>query len=375
MEFADRIRDLAARIPTQLKHISTEEATKNALVMPFITALGYNVFDPMEVTPELSADVGVKKGEKVDYAILQDEKPIMLFECKACSVNLDQVHASQLYRYFSVTEARVGILTNGIIYRFFSDLESPNKMDSRSFLEVNLLALDDLSLVELKRFTKSGFQVDTIMANAVELKYTREIKRIIGNELNQPSDEFSRFFASKVYSGRMTQSTREQFTEITKKAFQQFISERISDRLKSALEHEEASVSTPETEDKPEEGGREISAGTTEEELHGFYIVQAILTQVIDPVRVAMRDQKTYCSVLLDNTNRKPICRLWFNTSQKHVSTFDANKDETKIPIEGLADIYKLADQLKDTVARYDVPKEAVEHDTNPESGQGIGED
>jgi len=370
MEFADRIRDLAARIPTQLKHISTEEATKNALVMPFITALGYNVFDPMEVTPELSADVGVKKGEKVDYAILQDEKPIMLVECKACSVNLDQVHASQLYRYFSVTEAHVGILTNGIIYRFFSDLESPNKMDSRPFLEINLLSLDELSLAELKRFTKSGFQVDTIMANAVELKYTREIKRLIGNELNQPSDEFSRFFASKVYSGRMTQSTREQFIEITKKAFQQFISERISDRLKSALEHEEASVSTSEKQDKPEEGGREASAAPTEDEFHGFYIVQAILTQVIDPTRVTMRDQKTHCSVLLDNTNRKPICRLWFNAAQKYVSLFDAEKNETKVPIEGLADIYKLANQLKDTVARYDVPKEAAQLDTTSSLGE-----
>jgi predicted type IV restriction endonuclease len=364
MDFADKIRDLAAHIPTQLKHISTEEATKNALVMPFLTALGYNVFDPMEVTPELAADVGVKKGEKVDYAILQDEKPIMLFECKACSVNLDQVHASQLYRYFSVTEAHVGVLTNGIIYRFFSDLESPNKMDSRAFLEINLLSLDELSLAELKKFTKAGFQLDTIMANAVELKYTREIKRLIGNELNQPSEEFSRFFASKVYSGRMTQSTREQFLEITKKAFQQFISERISDRLKSALEHEEASVSTSESEDTHDDGVTEVSVTTTEEEVHGFYIVQAILTQVIDPARVIIRDQKTHCSILLDNTNRKPICRLWFNSPQKRVGLFDAEKKETKVPIDSLADIYKLADHLKAAVARYDAPRDSAQSET-----------
>ena len=81
MDFADRIRELAGRIPQQLAHIRTEEATKNALVMPFISALGYNVFDPLEVTPELDADVGVKKGEKVDYAILKEGKPIILFEC------------------------------------------------------------------------------------------------------------------------------------------------------------------------------------------------------------------------------------------------------------------------------------------------------
>lgn len=125
MDFADRIRDLAARIPNQLAHLRTEEAAKNALVLPFISALGYNVFDPFEVTPELDADVGIKKGEKVDYAILKDGKPVMLFECKACNANLDECHASQLYRYFSVTPARVGVLTNGVVYRFFSDLDLP----------------------------------------------------------------------------------------------------------------------------------------------------------------------------------------------------------------------------------------------------------
>jgi predicted type IV restriction endonuclease len=122
MDFIDRIRELASRAPKQLPHIQTEEATKNALVMPFIGALGYNVFDPTEVTPELTADVGIKKGEKVDYAILQDGQPIMLFECKWHGAELKDGHASQLYRYFSVTHARFGVLTNGIIYRFFTDL-------------------------------------------------------------------------------------------------------------------------------------------------------------------------------------------------------------------------------------------------------------
>src|SRR4249919_1287459 len=129
MEFAEKMRELAARVPSQLEYIRTEEACKNALVMPFINALGYNVFDPREVTPELIADVGTKKGEKVDYAILKDGKPIILFECKGCDCNLETAQASQLCRYFSVTDARFGILTNGTIYRVFSDLEAPNKMD------------------------------------------------------------------------------------------------------------------------------------------------------------------------------------------------------------------------------------------------------
>jgi hypothetical protein len=115
VDFIDRIRELAARVPKQLEHIQTEEATKNALVMRFIAALGYNVFDPTEVTPELNADVGIKKGEKVDYAILRDRKPIILIECKHHAADIGKVPASQLYRYFSVTEARFGLLTNGLV--------------------------------------------------------------------------------------------------------------------------------------------------------------------------------------------------------------------------------------------------------------------
>ncbi|HII07162.1 MAG TPA: restriction endonuclease, partial [Methanotrichaceae archaeon] len=177
MDFIDKIHELAARIPNQIEHIQTEEATKNALVLPFIAALGYNVFDPTEVVPEFTADVGTKKGEKVDYAVLMDENPIILFECKWCGANLDNEHSSQLYRYFSVTDGRFGVLTNGIIYRFYSDLEKPNKMDEKPFFELNLLDIDESLVEELKKFTKSSFDLDDILTTASELKYTKEVKQ------------------------------------------------------------------------------------------------------------------------------------------------------------------------------------------------------
>ncbi len=350
MDFADRIRALAARIPEQCDHVLTEEATKSAFVMPFIAALGYDVFDPREVTPELTADVGVKKGEKVDYAILRNGVPIMIFECKACTVALDETHVSQLFRYFTVTPARIGILTNGIVYRFFSDLEEPNKMDSLPFLEVDLNSLDDASLAELGKFAKDQFDLEAIKANASDLKYTREIKRLINREIGDPSDEFVRFFASKVYPGRMTQAVREQFSQITKQALQQLISDRVSDRLKAALkqEGEQGKAGTPPPPPPP-------PVRTTEDELHGYYIVQAILTQLVDPARVVMRDQLSYCAVLLDDNNRRPICRLWFNGPKKYVGVFDAEKHETRVPVTDLADIFRLRDQLVETVQRYGV--------------------
>lgn len=353
MDIADRLRELAARIPNQLQFIKTEEATKNALIMPFLAALGYNVFDPQEVTPELDADVGVKKGEKVDYAILKDGKPIMLVECKAANTNLDDVHASQLYRYFSVTDARVGILTNGLIYRFYSDLDSPNKMDARPFLEVNMLGLDDVAPAELKKFMKGTFEISQILANASELRHTREIKKVLVQEMAQPSEELIRFFVTKVYHGRMTQAVRDQFSELIKRAMWQFISDRVSERLKSALQKEEAEsrqaapvapVAKVETEE----------VETTHDELQGYYIVQAILSQVIEPARIVLRDQKSYCGILLDDNNRKPICRFRFGPTQKQLILFDADKAEQKFPINNLTEIFGHADRLKETLARYE---------------------
>lgn len=352
MDFAERVRELAARIPVQREHIRTEEACKNAFVMPFINALGYNVFDPREVTPELVADVGVKKGEKVDYAILKDGKPIILFECKGCDCNLDVAHASQLYRYFSVTDARFGVLTNGIVYRFFSDLDAANKMDSKPFLEVNLLALDDSVLAELAKFSKTAFNVETILATASALKYTKEIKRILLGELQQPSEDMVRLFLSRVYGGRATAAIREQFGELVKRALNEFVSDRVRERLMNALESE-----TPVQAAAPaqqEELVGEEERGTTEEEILGWNIVRAILAELVDLRRVALRDQQSYCAILFDNNNRRPICRLHFNSAKrKYLGLFDENRTETRVPLEDIPDIYKHASHLKATVARY----------------------
>lgn len=362
MDFIDRVRELAARIEKRVARIQSEEATKNSLVMPFINhVLGYNVFDPAEVLPEFTADVGTKKGEKVDYAILKDEKPIMLFECKRCGTDLDKEEPSQLYRYFSVTDARFAVLTDGVKYRFYSDLEQANKMDGKPFLEFNMLDIEEALIEELKKFSKSSFDLEDILTTASELKYTREVKKILAEEWSAPSRDFVRFFASQVYPGHKTKTVIEQFIPITKSGFHQFVSERISDRLKSALAEETAAASDK-TQQEPivltqevmQEEEEESSVVTTEEEIQAYYIVKAILREVIDPKRVAMRDTRTYCGILLDNNNRKPICRLHFNAPQKRLGLFDADKHEDRVPIEDLDDIYKYGERLKATPSFYE---------------------
>ena len=319
MDFVDKLNEISGRIQKMMEHIQTEEATKNALVMPFISALGYDVFNPTEVIPEFTADIGTKKGEKVDYAIKKDDKIVMLIECKACGSNLDDQHASQLYRYFTVSDSRFGILTNGVIYRFYSDIEEPNKMDTRPFFIFNLLEFEDHQVEELKKFTKSSFDLENILATASELKYTGAIRRIFSEQIANPTSDFVRFFASQVYSGRITQQVSDSFSKIVKEALNQFIREKVNDRLKSALQAESSSVTTTDDQLEKEDEIKPKGVITTEEEVEGYNIVKAISREVVNVRRVAVRDTKSYCGILLDDNNRKPICRLHFNSSQKYL--------------------------------------------------------
>lgn len=354
MDLVDKIRDLAGRAEKMTGQLTTEEATKNALIMPLIHALGYDVFNPLEVVPEFTADVGTKKGEKVDYAIMSEGKPIILFECKMVGANLEKITPSQLYRYFSVTDARFGILTDGIHYQIYSDLDAPNKMDARPFLEFRISDVSDKTIRELKKFTKENFDVADILSTASDLKYTKGIKRMLLEEWTNPSEDFVKLFASRVYDGRLTQSTREQFTLITKQAFQEFVSDLISKRLKTALATSESGEDFEGEEKDPPKAINDKGIETTEEELEGYHVVKSILREVVSPSRIFIRDTQSYCGILLDDNNRKPVCRLLFNGGTKYLGLFDAEKNVTRHAIQSVNDIYSFADQLKATIGYYD---------------------
>ncbi len=360
MDLTDTLNHLSSKILKQRDLLQTEEATKNALVMPLINALGYNVFDPSEVIPEFTADVGTKKGEKVDYAIMHEAAPMILIECKAVSVTLNESHASQLFRYFSATPARFGVLTNGVDYYFYTDLDSPNVMDRKPFFEMTIARLDDRAVSELKKFSKNQFDLGNILSNASELKYGKEVKRCIADELDSPSEDFVKLFVSKIYDGRFTPTVKEQFSRVVADAFRDFINDAVNGRLQSALNAGSTNLmlnkssTDVQEDDQGEDEASEIV--TTPEEIEGFHIVRAILSQHVDADRVVMRDTKSYCGILLDNNNRKPICRLRFNYSQKYVGVFDREKAETKHPIGTLKEIYQLADCLIETVSFYDEP-------------------
>lgn len=239
MDFAEEIRVLANRAEKSCGDIKTEEATKQALVVPFLKALGYDIYDPTEVVPEFTADVGKRKLDKVDYAIMGKGQPIMLVEAKWCGLKLDNEHMKQLFHYFSVTDVRVAVLTNGVVYRFFTDLEKTNQMDGKPFLEFDLLHPQEDLISELKRFSKAKFDIGEIIPAAAELKYTREIKLILAEQLRAPTDEFVRFFATQVYSGKLMAKVMLQFRGVTQRALRQFINGEIEARLKSAMDKDD----------------------------------------------------------------------------------------------------------------------------------------
>lgn len=356
MEFIEKLMLLADKIKQQGNAIQTEEATKTAFIMPFIhSVLGYDVFNPEEVTPEYVCDVGTKKGEKIDYAILRDGEVQILFECKKMGEPLNLNHAGQLFRYFHVTSARIAVLTNGQIYQFYTDLDAPNRMDEKPFLVLDLCDIDDYVVPELVKITKSDFDVESVVSAAGELKYVSQIKRVIATQFSTPEDEFVKFVATRVYDGIVTQKVREQFAGLTRKAASQYLNDRINERLKSAMS---SGVVVPETAEDREPPVEETvvdpdSVVTTEEELEGFHIVKAIIRSVVDVKRITMRDTKSYCGILLDDNNRKPVCRLHFNRAQKYIGVFDKEKNETRMPIDCLDDIYTLSEELKETAVSW----------------------
>ena len=347
MELINQLKTLSEKIINLKEQIKTEEATKTAFVLPFINFLGYDIFNPTEVVPEFTADIGLKKGEKVDYAIIENKHPILIIECKHWKENLD-IHNSQLFRYFHASKSRFALLTNGILYRFYTDLDASNKMDDKPFLEFNITQLKESTISEISKFHKSSFDVTKIVNNASSLKYTEEIKKIFNKQLSEPEVDYIRFFTTKVYNGRITEKVVEQFKELVAKAVNQFISEKVNDRLQNAL-NKEVEHQTIENEDIQEE----VKIVTTEEELEGYRIVVAILRRKLKVNRIVYRDTQSYFGILLDDNNRKPLCRLHLNGGKKYIGLFNSEKEETKKQIETIDDIYQFEESLLRTIAYY----------------------
>lgn len=350
-----KLEQLHQRVDSLKDQINTEEATKNAFVMPFIQILGYDIFNPIEVIPEFICDIGTKKGEKIDYVIMRDNEPILIIECKHWKEKVD-AHNSQLHRYYHVSKSRFGVLTNGHQYNFYADLENPNIMDEKPFFTLDLSNLKDFSLKILEKFSKKGYNLEEILDSAEALKYIKAIRNEFEKELKEPSDEIVKLLVNRFFEKPMTASRLITFKEYTRKAFSNSINETINFRLKNALNISENIPSKNSEQFQPIHEKSEISKFiTTEEEIEGSQIVKAILREVIPATRISFRDTQSYFGILLDDNNRKPICRLHFNSSNKYIELFHQGKDKgDKKLISSLDEIYEFKKELLETIKNYE---------------------
>ena len=356
MDFIDQVKQFSKRVESVKDSLTTEEATKMSIIVPFFSMLGYDVFNPEEFLPEFTADVGIKKGEKVDYAILKDGQPIILIEAKWCGENLEK-HDSQLFRYFGTTQAKFAILTNGLMYRFYTDLEEPNKMDEKPFLEIDILNLKDAQITELKKFHKSNFDLDEIFSTAFDLKYSNEFKNIFANELQNPSDEFLKLFLNSTYTGMKTQNVMERFRPILKKALNNYISELMNDKIQSALNSEtksdsnEDNVNNEVAEENPTLPKHNII--TTDEELEAYFIIKNMLKVAVPVSDITYRDTASYINILYRDNGRKWICRLVLNDNKKVLLIPDENKNEIRYNLNDIYELEQYKSQLLNVLERY----------------------
>mgnify|MGYP004457125149 CR=1 FL=1 len=344
MDFIDSLKQLASNISALKDSVLTEEATKNAFIYPFIRALGYDPFNPLEVIPEMVCDYGLKKGEKIDIAVKIDGKPQILIECKHWKDDLGK-HSGQLFRYFGVSEAKIGILTNGIKYRFYTDIDENNKMDADPFLELDLEKIDPQTVEQVKKFAKGAFSIDEIGKSAAELKYASDIERALRSELENPGQDFVKLLAKKSYKGPINQQLLDRFTGFVKSASIRIVDGEIAARLNSAMQKNDGPVAKEKTDSR---------IVTTEEEQEGFRIVRSIASEAVDASRVTMRDTVNYCGILLDDNIRKQICRLHFNTSNKRVAFPLPDGEWQFSPIPSVEGIYTLKARILDAVKTAD---------------------
>lgn len=359
MDLKDNIEELAKKIEKYKDRVINEEMTKTAFVLPFFDMLGYDTRNPFEFHAEFTADIADAKGEKVDYAILIDDVPRILVECKECNNSLENCD-KQLTRYFNVTSAKIGVLTNGIVYKFYTDLEKPNMMDEKPFLEINLLKIKDYQINELKKFARNSFDIDNILNSAEELKYSNLIKKLLKTEFDSPSENFITYILNEIYDGVKTQKVKDRFTGTIKKSISEFLNDIVRNKLEGALEANKNTQNIVE-EEIIETQIEEIECGpvTTEEEKQGLSIIKALIHDVIDLDRITYKDTLNYFSVTIDDKVTKWICRLYFNGTTKFIKFPEIDEEGfkdrgAKISINSINDLYSFKDRIVDSIKLYD---------------------
>jgi predicted type IV restriction endonuclease len=272
MDFKAELQHLSTQITERKAHVTNEEMTKQALIIPLLQKLGFDVFNPLEVRAEFTSDFGNKKGEKVDYAIFKNGSPIIFIEAKSVNEKLDK-HDGQLSRYFNATpEVKIGILTNGLTYKFYTDLNQNNIMDERPFFEFHVESANAQDVEVLETFTRDNFNPEVVSKYAEEIVYLSNLNSNLKELFSNPSDDFLRFLIKDFSNSRITSNVLDRFRPIVIKAINntllEIIREGLSPKAAIAVTQEETAVE--DVNEKPS-NSRIV---TTEEELQSFEIIK-----------------------------------------------------------------------------------------------------
>lgn len=359
MDLVEKLKALAEKAEANKDTLLTEEATKQALILPFFQALGYDVFEPKEFVPEYIADVCTKKGEKVDYAIMIDGQPKIIVEAKMIGMPLDKF-GNQLTRYFSCTDSKFGILTDGVEYRFFTDIDETNKMDRTPFFTFRITDLRQSDIAEIEKFQKSTFNANEVFVAAEDLKYTSAIENFVKTQFATPNDDFVKYLISKVYNGKRVQSAIDKFKPIVKKSLNQLIEELVNERLTQALTREKPADETstlPEQKNTPVDPRIE----TTQEEIDAYDVIKSMLKNILPADKISYNDTVYYFSINFGEKRTDWICRLVLKDKVKYIvipsSDADARKHNIgygkRYEIENVNSLYKLTDLIKESAKRF----------------------
>lgn len=353
MAIEDAVKDLSKRVGELRDYTMSEEATKMAFVVPFIQeVLGYDVLDPREVVPEFTADVGIKKGERVDYAIVVDGEPRILIEAKRIGERLSPAHASQLTRYFAMTDVDFAILTNGSRYEVYTHTQKENLMDGIPFLVLDLMSPDGDMVEMVKMLTKSRFAPRELRREAERLITVQVMREAIADEFENPSPEMVKLIAKRTTDRVMTPKAVEEYTEIFGYVASEYIQGLVDDEIQRRQSEE------------IRKNNRVLYNSdkivTTDEEVLSFNIVQAIGSAVVPVDRIVMRDVQSYCSILYRDDTSRPIVRLYYDRRSPYMTMTGADGEEERVQISKPTDIYAYKDAIRDRI-RYLVSQESQE--------------
>ncbi len=329
MTFQQSLDAIRAKVERFGDDLDNEEVTKDVLIRPMIKALGYDSSDPTQVKAEFQ--VTLRKGGRgrADYVIMHNGEPAIVMECKALGVPLDHKIQNQMRQYAQALGAKAGLVTDGDFYLCFANVDDEGRMDDRCYRGLRLSEPNDEDVEALELMSRKRFFPKQFREGASRFQSDLDHRNNLIQVLNHPAmiEELKRI-------GELGDSSeRESEFSATMKFIQQVLSEDVERAAAGDLE-------TPEID-------------TTSEELDAYRLCQGMLHGVIEPRRVSFRDSKTYASVLIDDNNRKPLCRFHFNGRIKYLGTFDADKQETRHAIEEVDDLLKFARTLRKTAKQY----------------------